>query len=75
MNQNNKLLFLLPSSARKAFWITFLLCLLAALSIIYIIGPALGVSENFGIANDGYIQLAQNLGRGNGYWKCVGAGY
>jgi 4-amino-4-deoxy-L-arabinose transferase-like glycosyltransferase len=67
MSQNNKFIFLIPSTACRVFWITFLLCLLAGLAIIYIIGPAIGVSENFGKANDGYIQLAQNLGRGNGY--------
>jgi len=67
MSQKNKFIFLIPCTARRAFWITFTLCFLAGLSIIYIVGPAIGVSENFGKANDGYIQLAQNLGRGNGY--------
>jgi len=67
MSRNNKSIFLVPSTARRAFWFTFLLCFLASLSIVYIIGPAFGVSEKFGRANDGYIQLAQNLGRGNGY--------
>ena len=60
-------MFLIPCTARRAFRITFLLCLLAGLSIIYIVGPAIGISENFCRANDGYIQLARNLSRGNGY--------
>ncbi len=54
-------------SARKAFVITFILCLFAGLMIIYVIGPALGISRDFGKSNDGYIQLAENIGRGNGY--------
>jgi 4-amino-4-deoxy-L-arabinose transferase-like glycosyltransferase len=37
------------------------------LFIIFVIAPLTGISKHFGNDHDGYIQLAENLGRGNGY--------
>jgi len=37
------------------------------LFVIWILPPPTGISERFGPGHDGYIQLAENIGRGNGY--------
>ena len=37
------------------------------MGILFIISPLTGISRGFGVAHDGYLQLAQNLAKGNGY--------
>ncbi len=58
---------IVPHTFQKAFWLTFILCLAFCLMIIYVVSSLTGLSSEFGRANDGYAQLAYNLGRGNGY--------
>ena len=58
---------IIPKTAQNAFWLSFCLCFLGCLFIIFVIAPLTGISKHFGKANDGYIQIAENLGQGNGY--------
>lgn len=51
----------------QAFWLSFIICLLACCAILFIVAPITGLSQNFGAGNDGYIQLARNIVAGNGY--------
>jgi len=59
----------LPSINRErdVFWLCFGLCLVVCLLIIFLGPPLFGVSQYFGKANDGYIELARSLVRGDGY--------
>ena len=56
-----------PETGKGAFWLSFLLCLAGCFFILFVVSPLTGLSKDFGKANDGYIQLAENLGDGNGY--------
>lgn len=58
---------IIPKNTKGTFWLSFLLCFCGCLFIIFVIAPLTGVSKKFGEGHDGYIQLAENLGRGNGY--------
>ena len=58
---------LLPQSNNQAFWLSFFLCLFFCGLILFIVAPITGLSKNFGMGNDGYIQLARSLAAGNGY--------
>lgn len=59
----------LPSINRErdVFWLCFWLCLVVCLLIIFLGPPLFGISQYFGKANDGYIELARSLMRGDGY--------
>ncbi|MHC4418502.1 MAG: hypothetical protein ACYSU6_07940 [Planctomycetota bacterium] len=57
----------IPENAKGAFWLSFSLCLLACMFIIFVIAPLTGISRDFSKAHDGYIEIARNLGQGNGY--------
>ena len=59
----------LPSINRErdVFWLCFWLCLVVCLLIIFLGPPLFGISQCFGKANDGYIELARSLMRGDGY--------
>ena len=56
-----------PSNPKDAFWLGFIFCLLVCLCILFIISPLTGLSKGFGPKHDGYLELAQNLAKGNGY--------
>jgi hypothetical protein len=43
-----------------------MLCFAGCLFIIFVITPLTGLSGHFGQGHDGYIQIAENLGKGNG---------
>jgi len=58
---------MIPKTTKGAFWLSFWLCFLGCLFIIFVIAPLTGISKHFGHGHDGYIQLAENLGQGNGY--------
>ncbi len=58
---------LLPQNSRQAFFITFVLCLFGTCFILFVVSPITGLSKNFGAGNDGYIQLARSLVKGDGY--------
>ena len=58
---------LIPDTPRGAFWLAFVLCFLGCFFILFIISPLTGLSKHFGRAHDGYIQIAENLGKGNGF--------
>ena len=58
---------LLPQSNNQAFWLSLFLCLFFCGLILFIVAPITGLSKNFGMGNDGYIQLARSLAAGNGY--------
>jgi len=59
--------YLIADSPRKAFGLSFLLCLFCCGVILFIVAPITGLSRDFGAGNDGYIQIARNLVAGNGY--------
>jgi len=58
---------IIPDGGKGVFWLSFAVCFSVCLFIILVIAPLTGVSKEFGAGHDGYIQLAENLGRGNGY--------
>jgi hypothetical protein len=58
---------IIPQNDKQAFWLSFFLCCFCCYTILFIISPITGLSNNFGSGNDGYIQLARNLIAGNGY--------
>jgi len=58
---------IIPTTGKGVFWLSFALCFSICLFIIFVIAPLAGVSKEFGAGHDGYVQLAENLGRGNGY--------
>ncbi len=56
------------NEAKLIFWLTFLFALVTSVSICYLIGPYFGLSKSFGGEwHDGYIELARNLLKGNGF--------
>jgi 4-amino-4-deoxy-L-arabinose transferase-like glycosyltransferase len=57
----------IPEDAKGAFRLSFCLCLLACMFIIFVIAPLTGISRDFSKGHDGYIEIARNLGQGNGY--------
>ncbi len=59
--------YFIPDTPRKAFWLSFFLCLFFCAVILFVVAPITGLSQNFGAGNDGYIQIARNLVAGNGY--------
>lgn len=53
---------------RTVFRLSFGFLVLASLLIVYLLGPVFGVSHTMGgTQHDGYLELATNLGQGNGY--------
>jgi 4-amino-4-deoxy-L-arabinose transferase-like glycosyltransferase len=58
---------IIPTTGKGVFRLSFVLCFSVCFFIILVIAPLTGVSKYFGAGHDGYIQLAENLGRGNGY--------
>lgn len=58
---------LVPEKDSHAFWLSFFLCLLFCGVILLIVAPITGLSQDFGAGNDGYIQLARSLVKGDGY--------
>lgn len=58
---------IIPDSAKQTFWLAFTLCLFGCFFILFVVSPLTGLSEHFGKAHDGYIQIAENLGQGNGF--------
>jgi hypothetical protein len=58
----------IPADARGAFLRGFGLSLFFGLFIIFVVGPATGVSSSFGgEGHDGYWEIAWNVARGNGF--------
>ena len=58
----------IPKTAKGAFWLSFWLCLLACLFIIFVLPPLTGLSKRFGgDGHDGYLEIANNIMRGNGF--------
>lgn len=57
----------IPQSGVGAFWLGFGACLVICLLIVFVVAPLTGVSQEFGPGHDGYIELAENIGQGNGY--------
>jgi len=66
MNLIDSLNRIVLKTDRGVFWLSSALCLSLCLIIIFVISPLTGLSKNFS-GNDGYIQIAENLVRGNGY--------
>lgn len=63
-----KLRQIVPHSARASFWLGFVLCFSAGFFIIFVLSPLTGVSKSFGgPGHDGYIEIAGNIIRGNGF--------
>jgi len=60
-------ILLIPKTGKSAFRLGFVLCLIVCLLIIWVLAPLTGISKSFGPGHDGYIQLAEQLGRSNGY--------
>lgn len=58
---------IIPETSKDAFWLAFILCLLGCFFILFVVSPLTGLSKHFGKGNDGYIQIAENLGEGNGF--------
>jgi len=59
---------IIPHSARGSFWLGFGFCLLVCFLIILVLSPWLGISKSFGgSGHDGYLEIAWNLIRGNGF--------
>lgn len=57
-----------PKTPSHAFWLSFILCTIAGLVIIYPVSAVTGLSQSFGGGgNDGYIEIARNIVAGNGY--------
>jgi len=64
---SNLLEHIIPATSKGVFWLSFAVCFSVCLFTILVIASLTGVSKEFGAGHDGYIQLAENLGRGNGY--------
>ena len=58
---------LIPEKGSHAFWLSFIVCILACGVILFVVAPITGLSQNFGAGNDGYIQLARSIVAGDGY--------
>jgi hypothetical protein len=58
---------LIPEKDSHAFWLSFIVCLLACGVILFVVAPITGLSQSFGEGNDGYIQLARSIVAGDGY--------
>jgi len=59
---------IVPESARSSFWLAFGVCLTLCLFIVFVLLPLLGIRQPFGgHGHDGYLELARNIIRGNGF--------
>jgi len=59
---------ILPATPKQAFWLALSLCIILSFFIIFILGPLAGISRDFGgEPHDGYLEIARNLIRANGY--------
>ena len=58
---------LIPEKDSQAFWLSFFLCIFFCSVIFFVVSPITGLSKNFGAGNDGYIQLARSLVKGDGF--------
>jgi uncharacterized membrane protein YtjA (UPF0391 family) len=63
----NNLRKLIPEKDSQAFWLSLFLCLFFCSVILFVVSPITGLSKNFGAGNDGYIQLARSLAKGDGF--------
>ena len=63
----NDLKKLIPEKDSQAFWLSFFLCFFFCGVILFVVSPITGLSKNFGAGNDGYIQLARSLVKGDGF--------
>lgn len=58
----------IPKTAKGAFWLSFWLCLFGCLFVIFVLPPLTGLSKWFGgDGHDGYLEIANNIIRGNGF--------
>lgn len=63
-----KLSQLIPRSGKSSFLLAFLVCIAVCFFIIYVVSPVLGISTAFGgHGHDGYLEIAENIIRGNGF--------
>ena len=58
---------IIPETPKGAFWLSAVVCILGCMFLILVLSPLMDVGYTFGKSHDGYIQLAENLGQGNGY--------
>ncbi|MBN1787195.1 MAG: glycosyltransferase family 39 protein [Sedimentisphaerales bacterium] len=58
---------IIPQKDSRVFWLSFFLCLFFCGLILFVVSPITGLSKNFGADNDGYIQLARSIVKGDGY--------
>ena len=63
----NDLRKLIPEKDSQAFWLSFFLCFFFCGVILFVVSPITRLSKNFGAGNDGYIQLARSLVKGDGF--------
>lgn len=59
---------IIPQSAKGSFWFGFVICLLVCSFIVLVLSPLTGVGKKFGgHGHDGYLEIAGNVIRGNGF--------